>query len=125
MFYLSFANAESKNIKLKIEKCPAPEICNELFNLSERCEKGTRKECIKFVENYQKAILRYDCQKDGFNVPAIHLCSGWDRYLEILSKLKFKKAKMLYGSEDLRKTLDGATAEDHLEKSKKIGKKFK
>jgi hypothetical protein len=127
LLYISFnlhnyAIAASDKSKDAIKKCPAPEICDILYSSVEKCEKGDQKKCLEFVDNYKKSLPKYDCQQNKYNVPAIHICSGWDRYLDILSKLNLKKAKRLYGSEALRNTLDGSTAEEHLKKSKMVGK---
>ncbi|KYG67068.1 hypothetical protein AZI86_08630 [Bdellovibrio bacteriovorus] len=112
--------------------CPAPTICVELSESLYACESGEKKSCDSFVDYFKKALPEYDCQRKldskqtaKYIVPAYWLCDSHDIYVNALSKLKSKKAQRLYGSKELRATLDGHIAEDHLEKSKKVGRKLK
>jgi hypothetical protein len=116
-----------KHMSVFNKTCPAPALCYALYNNLESCEKENNKTCAKFIYNLRKALPEYDCQRtaeknssEKYIVPALWLCDGHDRYLDALSKLKSKKAKMLYGSKLFRSALDGATAEDHFKKSKRV-----
>jgi hypothetical protein len=114
------------------KKCPAPKLCETIYENLQSCDKGNKHQCSQFVDNFQKALPEYDCQrsfdstvKEKYIVPAIWLCETHEYFLNELSKMKTKKAKQLYGSKELRTTLDGHLAEEHLEKSKKVEKKLK
>jgi hypothetical protein len=134
-FFLSFniqAKPAPKNMKEFNKTCPTPKLCNELYSEKEACEKKDSGACDRFVNVLRKALPEYDCQRDfdksngqKYIVPAIWLCDGHDSYLDALSKLKTKNAKKLYGSKLFRNALDGASAEEHLENSKKVEKTLK
>ncbi len=112
-------------------KCPAPKICQNLYDSLRDCKKGNEIRCNQFIKLYKKAIPKYDCQpkdaksSDEYVVPAIWICDNHEYLLNSLSKLKSPQAKKLYGSSKLRSTLDGDLAEQHLKKSKLAEKYLK
>lgn len=107
----------------QIIKCPAPDICNKLYDSKVACEKNHKK-CDSFVSVFKKILPKYDCRRkqDTVPVPAAWLCSSFEDSLQLLSTLKNRKAKKLFGSKELRQTLDGNIAEVFYKKSEEAGK---
>ena len=113
------------DMKVFNKTCPTPKLCDVIYENLQACERGNKKQCSQFVDNYRLAIPAYDCQrkfdsspKENDIVPAIWLCETHEYFLKSLFKMKSKKAKRLFHSQELRTTLDGALAEEYLEKSK-------
>lgn len=114
------------------KNCPTPKLCEKIYENLQLCEKGNKLQCNQFVDNFRKTLPEYDCQrnfdstaKEKYIVSAIWLCETHEYFLNALSKMKTRKARQLYGSKELRSTLDGALAEEHLDQSKKVEKKLK
>jgi hypothetical protein len=109
------------------ETCPAPKICDDLYINMENCNKDHKK-CDPFLITFEKVLPKYDCRRnllDKFTMSASTFCDSYENAVELISKLKSKKAKKIFGSDAFRATLDGALAEDYRAKSEKVGKQLK
>ena len=112
------------------KKCPTPKLCETIYENLQSCGNGNKHKCSQFVDNYRKALPEYDCQRSfdsaitkKYIIPAIWLCDAHEYFLTALSKMKTKKAQRLYGSKELRVTLDGALGEEHRKQSEKQGRR--
>lgn len=116
--------------------CPSEELCPRYESSLEACEKNKKsKACDEFVKVFRKLTPRYDCQRsfDTKPVPAVWLCDElktefpkpYQKGVQLLSRLKSKRARAFFGSEELRSTMDGEVAEEFLAKSKAAGKSKK
>jgi len=100
------------------KSCPAPKLCLEVNELVAGCKKDKQK-CDLFIEQFEKLLPEYDCQRSfdatpdiKYIVPALWICDSRGEYLETVSKLGTSKAKRLFGSAQFRSALEGA---GHLE----------
>lgn len=119
------AYAESSPEWVKTPTCKTPKICYDIDGALEDCKAKKKKACDRFVDLYKEALADYQCPElaKGQDVaPTIQRCGGQERYLEFLSKLKSKKARKVFGSPELRKTLDGDLAETYQDASIAAGK---
>ena len=116
------------------ETCPTKELCPLYSETLDKCEKNNKsKSCSDFIDLYKKLVPKYDCKRsfDKEPVPAIWLCDEgtyastgpFERGVALLAKLKSKKARIFFGSPELRSTLDGDVAEEYRKKSLKAEKK--
>jgi hypothetical protein len=119
----AFAKVAPSEMKEFNKTCPAPKLCETTFDSMEICRKAP-KNCDAFLVNYGKLLPEYDCQRSfdrtkttNYIVPAIWLCENHEEMLGFLSRLKTRKAQRLFGSSDLRKSLDGELAENYRKKS--------
>ena len=122
---LSFPNAFAKKapptMKEFNKKCPAPELCKEMSRSMDGCQSGKKDACSEFVNSYRKLLPEYDCQRsfdstptENYTVPAIWLCEDThEKFLDFLSKMKAPNSVKLFGSQELRDTLDGHLAEEY------------
>lgn len=108
------------------KECPTPKLCEKMYEELQFCEKGLKKQCNRFVDNFRKVLPKYDCKRsfDTLPVSAIWHCDSHETFLNALAKMKTSKALNLYGSQELRNTLDGDLAEEHRKKSENTEKKF-
>lgn len=133
IFVLSAAAVQevSKSMTVFNKKCPAPGLCDQLGDARDRCE-ANNAECAEFVGLVEKLLPTYDCLEEHNSTteekwlsPAIFLCDRYGPKLQhenavhLLSKLKFKRARQVFGSKALQNTLDGHMAEEYLELSLK------
>lgn len=121
---LATDKAEGSNV---LGPCPAEKLCPKFIEQIDQCSANKKsKSCDQFVDTFKELVPRYDCKRsfDTAPVPAVWLCEkNHERAVELLSKLKSKKARQFFGSEALRSTLDGALAEEFDAASRKAGKK--
>lgn len=134
LFSTSFclAKVAPQEMKEFNKLCPTPLLCQTMYENLQQCEKGQKKECSLFIDNYKKALPEYDCQrsfdstaKEKYIVPAIWLCETHEYFLNSLSKMKSLKAQRLYGSPELREVLDDYLAEEHRKKSIRVGQRLR
>lgn len=106
-------------------ECPAPKLCEKMYDDLQSCEKGLNQECDNFVDNFRKLLQKYDCKRSFDTLPvfAIWLCDSHEGFLDALAKMKTPKALELYGSQELRNTLDGHLGQEHRARSKSVEKK--
>jgi hypothetical protein len=119
--------------KFNVE-CPAPRLCKVLEASYLGCLKGLSYSCDTFVDAYWQATPKYDCQRPfdatptrKYIVPAIWLCGSaeGEQYVNLLARLKTSRAQRLFASPQFRQTLDGALAEEFLDKSLNLEKRMK
>lgn len=116
-------------MKVFNKNCPAPVLCKKVSEDMELC-KSKKKNCDSFLSNYWKLLPEYDCQrpfdhtpKVDYIVPAVWLCGNDEELLRFLSKMKSPGALKLFGSDELRNSLDGDLAEEYLDMSLAASKK--
>lgn len=114
--------------------CPAKDLCPKIEQEYKKCVKaGNSSGCRDFVRIFSKLLPIYDCQRpfdhslgENYIVPAVWLCDGrrgggypqeLESYTKLLAGLKFPEARELFGSKEFRDILDGALAEEYLDKS--------
>lgn len=131
---LSLFTIFTSNVLAFENACPAPQMCTQFKNELETCTNSkTSKNCANFINTFQKLTPHYDCKRsfDTQPVPAIWLCEDFsapgphEKGVMLLSKLKFKSARIFFASEELRSTLDGALAEEFYDQSLALSKKLK
>ncbi len=130
--------------------CPASKLLPVIDTAYHDCHNGfVNGSCERFVETFQQLLPKYDCQrpvdatpKKNYTVPAIWIASegAVEDYTRLLFRLSspndkmfsdkwFQKAtldaKKLFGSQKFRDILDGALAEEYVEKSIKVEKRMK
>lgn len=123
--------------------CPSKELCPEIEKSYQLCNKDrTSSACTEFVKEFRQLLPIYDCQRPfdhtevaDYIVPAVWLCDGhrgdkkapyeFEDYVRLLSKLKSKEARVLFGSQKFRDVLDGAVAEEFGDVSHKVEKELK
>jgi hypothetical protein len=124
-----------------METCLKPEFFLKINEAYKACLKNPedKLKANRFVRLLKKTMYKYDCRRnyDFSPIPAWWLCgegkdyqkvSSYDdpnKWFHLLSKLKIKEARELFGSELFRSTLDGEIAEMYFEDSKKLGKTLK
>ena len=125
-----FAKPAPAGMKEFNKKCPTPKMCTDLNEDMEACKKKSA--CAQFVVHYKAVLPEYDCQrsfdstpKQEYVIPAIYLCENNEELLGFLAKLKTKEARILFGSQELRDTLDGSVAEEYMAKSIAVEKSLK
>lgn len=141
----SIANAEVAPLTMKEfnKTCPSKELCPKIEKSYQLCKKDRSSSvCAGFVKEFRQLLPIYDCQRpfdhtDGadYIVPAVWLCDGqrgdkkapyeFEDYVRLLSKLKSKEARELFGSQEFRDVLDGAVAEEFGDLSRKVEKELK
>jgi hypothetical protein len=140
----SIANAEVAPPTMKDfnKTCPSKVLCLKIEKSYQSCNKdSTSSVCAEFVKEFRQLLPIYDCQRPfdhtegvDYIVPAVWLCDGqrgdtkapyeFEDYVRLLSKLKSKKARELFGSQEFRDVLDGAVAEEFGDFSHKVGKEL-
>jgi hypothetical protein len=125
--------------------CPASALLPSLDTAYHECNHGwTNRGCERFVQNFQKLLPRYDCQRpfdatptQNYTVPAVWLAgdAAVEDYVDLLWRLASSKdkrfegkpfskatfdARKLFASQEFRDVLDGAVAEEYLPRSRKI-----
>jgi hypothetical protein len=116
--------------------CVAHSNCSGLRNYEAKCRLDqNEKDCREFVSLFEKMAIKNDCKRtfDTGAVPSVWICDEdaeesafpklFERSATTLSTLKYPFAIKFYGSEAFRSTLDGAIAEEHLQRSKNIKSK--
>ena len=101
---------------------PAPDLCDELYETREECEKDTKNQlkCLAFVNAYKKLL--------SHSGAAVYQCGQQHEIsIELLRGLRMKEAVELFGSDEMLRTLDGAgaLAESYLETVERVGKELK
>jgi hypothetical protein len=122
--------------------CPSRTLCRKLEAEYQRCKSSRKREvCSPFVDAMVQSFPVYDCQRPfdltktaSYIVPALWLCedplhsdgvSQVEVYVELLSELRFKKARCTFASAALRSALDGAVAESFFDLSLEAEKSLK
>lgn len=124
VFQVSFAENNLPKIKGFNQTCPAEKLCPKLRIEFHKCEsKKTSEACGDFVKTYKALLPSFDCnrKKDIAPVPAIWMCNviGLEKSLinepsiRLLRELKFKSAKDLFESQELKATLDGSLWDEY------------
>ena len=113
---------------------PAPRLCKILEASYLGCLKGLTHSCETFIDAYWQATPKYDCQRPfdatptrKYIVPAVWLCGSaeGEQYVNLVARLKTPPAQRLFASLEFRRTLDGALAEEFLDRSLKLEKRMK
>lgn len=113
--------------------CPAAKLLPQLDAAYHQCGHELQGEsCDKFVSLFEQLLPKYDCQRSfdhtkdkNYIVPAVWLSgAAHEDYVKLLSTLKQKNAKCLFGSAKFRITLDGYVAEEYSGSSKRTGRKL-
>ena len=125
--------------------CPAAIVLPQLDAAYHACHQGyIDGSCKRFIDAFKKVTGRYDCQRsfdsgDGA-VPAVWLAprGALEDFIALAWRLasdpQFKKrlyknirseARRFFGSKDFQGVLDGALAEDYLDKSQQIARELK
>jgi len=122
--------------------CPANELCPQIELAYQKCGKqASAPDCHDFVRLFKELLPLYDCQRpfdhsggENYIVPAVWLCDGrrgggypqeFESYAGLLYRLKSVDAKKLFASKEFRDVLDGAVAEEYLDKSLQAEKEMR
>lgn len=123
-----YAREAPPGMRVFNRSCPAPLLCSRMNDEMETC-RSSGKRCASFLSDYRKLLPEYDCQRPfdhtpakDYIVPAVWLCERNEDYVQFLSKMKSKEARRLFGSPELRNSLDGALAEDYYDASLAAGR---
>lgn len=127
--------------------CPAAKLAPALDRAYHECRNGydiPEGGCPKFLTIFKQLLPTYDCQRPfdasptkNYVVPAIWLTGDaeFEDYTDLLWRMASRKDRMfgdksfreisdsaqrLFASHEFRDALDGALAEEYLEKSKKL-----
>jgi hypothetical protein len=118
--------------------CPAATVLPQLDAAYHACNNGyVDGSCQRFIELFKQVTGRYDCQRsfDTSPVPAVWLAprgaledfvrlawrlSSDPQFKDNLYKNARSEARIFFGSKEFQGVLDGALAEDYLDKSEKI-----
>ncbi|MDD2806265.1 MAG: hypothetical protein PHV33_11985 [Elusimicrobiales bacterium] len=128
------AEAAPAGMKEFNKTCPAKELCPRIEQAYQKCaNQNSAPDCQDFVRLFRELLPLYDCQRpfdhsggEDYIVPAVWLCDGrrgggypqeFESYAGLLSGLKSADAKKLFASKEFRNVLDGAVAEDYLDRS--------
>ena len=125
VYCVSFAPALGAN-----QGCPFVNLAPTLDATYHECSHGFQNgSCEKFVDVFSKLLPRFDCQRsfDRDPVPAVWLVgsAALEDYVHLLSKLKTRAARKLFGSAQFRDVLDGALAEDYGPLSRKTERQLR
>jgi len=137
------ADVAPQTMKEFNKTCPSKDLCPRIETSYQNCKKDhSSPACSDFVKQFKILLPIYDCQRpfdhtegSDYIVPALWLCDGQrgdkkapyesEDYVRLLSKLKSKEARELFGSQEFRDTLDGAVAEEFGGLSRKVEKELK
>jgi len=144
LFSAMIAHAEVAPAGLKEfnKTCPANKLCSRIELAYQKCGKqASAPECHDFVRLFKELLPLSDCQRpfdqsggENYIVPAVWLCDGrrgggypreFESYAGLLSGLKSRDAKKLFASKEFRDVLDGAVAEEYLDKSLQAEKEMR
>jgi hypothetical protein len=96
--------------------CPAKDVLPKLDLEYHRCNHGRRKSCELFVSLLRQVLPASDCQRPFDRdqvVPALWLAdAAAEDYVRLLSRLTSPEARRLFASDEFRRVLDGALAEE-------------
>ena len=106
-------------------ECPAAKLGPVLDAAYHECSHGFENgSCDRFIETFARLLPKFDCQRsfDIAPVPAVWLLNdaAFEDYVHLLSKMKAKPARKLFGSPEFRDVLDGALAEDYGDLSRRV-----
>ncbi len=123
--------------------CPATTVLPQLDAAYHACANGyVDGSCQRFIEAFKRVTGRYDCQRsfDTAPVPAVWLAptGALDDFVRLAWHLASERqfndklykdirteARTFFGSEEFRGILDGALAEEYLQKSKAVERALK
>ena len=143
---LMAAEAPADMHKFNVE-CPAAKLAPALDRAYHECRNGYEIAdggCPKFLAVFKQLLPTYDCQRPfdasptkNYVVPAVWLTGDaeFEDYVDLLWRMVSRKDKMfrdkyfrsvsdsaqrLFASDEFRETLDGALAEEYLDRSKRL-----
>lgn len=116
------------------QTCPAADVLPKLDVAYHACRHYADESCNNFIAAFTSVTGRYDCKRafDTDPVPAVWLAGAgalddyvqmmWlvatnEQYKSKLYKGAYSKARALFSSGEFQAVLDGALAEEYLEKS--------
>ena len=110
-------------------ECPAPTLLPQLDAAYHQCGHELAGEsCDTFVSLFGQLLPEYDCQRsfddtaeNDYTVPAVWLAgAAHEDFVRLLSTLRQRDARCLFGSTRFRATLDGHIAEEYTHMSSKV-----
>ena len=116
------------------QTCPAADVLPKLDAAYHACRHYADESCNNFIAAFTSVTGRYDCKRafDTDPVPAVWLAGAgalddyvqmmWlvatnEQYKSKLYKGAYSKARAVFSSGEFQAVLDGALAEEYLEKS--------